>query len=44
MGDILALTVKLATVSTCVLLVLGTPLAWWLARSRHWAKEVVATA
>jgi len=43
MGDILALTVKLATVSTCVLLVLGTPLAWWLARSRHWAKEVVAT-
>ena len=28
------LTLKLALVSTLVLLVLGTPLAWWLARSR----------
>ncbi|MBN2751421.1 MAG: molybdate ABC transporter permease subunit [Rhodospirillaceae bacterium] len=43
MGDILGLTVKLATISTLVLLVLGTPLAWWLANSRHWVKEVVAT-
>ncbi|WP_337996729.1 molybdate ABC transporter permease subunit [Oleispirillum naphthae] len=42
MGDILALTVKLATVSTCMLLVLGTPLAWWLAQSRHWVKEVAS--
>jgi len=42
MGDILALTMKLATVSTCVLLVLGTPLAWWLAQSRHWVKEVAS--
>lgn len=35
-GDLqaLALTVKLASVTTLILLLLGTPLAWWLARSR----------
>lgn len=37
------LTVALATLSTFVLLVVGTPLAWWLARSRAWWKEGVAT-
>jgi len=41
MGDVLWLTVKLAGVTTLVLLVLATPLAWWLARSRAWWKEVV---
>ena len=30
----LTLTLKLAAVSTATLLLLGTPLAWWLARSR----------
>lgn len=30
----LAVTLKLATISTLVLLVIGTPLAWWLARSQ----------
>ena len=30
----LALTLKLALVSTLILLVLGTPLAWWLARTK----------
>lgn len=30
----LAITLKLALVSTLILLVLGTPLAWWLARTR----------
>ncbi len=30
----LGLTLKLATVVTVILLLLGTPLAWWLARSR----------
>ncbi len=36
-SDLTALTVtlKLAGISTLILLVLGTPLAWWLARS-HW--------
>ncbi|HEY8593971.1 MAG TPA: molybdate ABC transporter permease subunit [Devosiaceae bacterium] len=37
-----ALTLGLAAVTTLVLLVLGTPLAWWLARSRTRGKEIVA--
>ncbi len=36
------LTIELATVTTAILLVLGTPLAWWLARSRARWKEAVA--
>ena len=36
------LTLELAAVTTAILLVLGTPLAWWLARSRAWWKEAVA--
>lgn len=32
--DAIYLTVALATVSTAILLVLGTPLAWWLSRQR----------
>lgn len=38
---ILWLTVKLALATTLILLVLGTPLAWWLARSRAWWAEAV---
>jgi len=37
-----ALTLRLAAISTVALLVLGTPLAWWLARSRAAWKEAVA--
>ncbi|MBF0271134.1 MAG: molybdate ABC transporter permease subunit [Magnetococcales bacterium] len=37
------LTLELATVTTLLLLLLGTPLAWWLARTRsHWKKTVGA--
>jgi molybdate transport system permease protein len=36
------LTLKLATLTTILLLILGTPLAWWLARSRAWWREVIA--
>lgn len=36
------LTLELATLTTAILLVLGTPLAWWLARSRARWKEAVA--
>ncbi|MCP5156630.1 MAG: molybdate ABC transporter permease subunit [Ectothiorhodospiraceae bacterium] len=36
------LTVELAVVTTLVLLVIGTPIAWWLARSRAAWKEAVA--
>ncbi len=35
------LTLKLATTTTIVLLLVGTPLAWWLATSRAWWKEGV---
>ena len=37
------LTIELAGVTTVLLLLLGTPIAWWLARSRAWWKEGVAT-
>ena len=37
------LTLQLAALSTLILLVVGTPVAWWLARSPAWWKEAVAT-
>src|SRR5918998_618647 len=36
-----ALTLRLAAVSTALLLVVGTPIAWWLARTRSWLKGPV---
>jgi molybdate transport system permease protein len=36
------LTAQLATVATLLLLLLGTPLAWWLARTRSALKPVAA--
>ncbi len=39
----LAITLKLAFVSTLILLLLGTPLAWWLARTR-WKFKFVPEA
>lgn len=35
------LTLRLATVTTLILLVLGTPLAWWLAHTRSRARPVI---
>ena len=35
------LTLKLAGLTTIILLLVGTPLAWWLARTRSWAKSLV---
>ena len=40
MGLVLATTAELALVTTILLLMLATPLAWWLARSRSAWKEV----
>jgi len=37
----LAITLKLAFITTLILLVVGTPLAWWLARSRWRYKYLV---
>ncbi len=36
-----SLTLTLATINTLILLVLGTPIAWWLARSRSRYRELV---
>ncbi|NNJ85090.1 MAG: molybdate ABC transporter permease subunit [Gammaproteobacteria bacterium] len=43
--DLLALwiTLRLALVSTLILLLLGVPLAWWLARTRSPVKTLVET-
>lgn len=32
------LTLRLAGIVTAILLVIGTPIAWWLARTRSWGK------
>jgi molybdate transport system permease protein len=37
--DPIFLTLQLATVTTVVLLLVGTPLAWWLAHSHHWLRH-----
>lgn len=37
------LTIELAGVTTVILLLVGTPLAWWLARSKTILSEAVAT-
>lgn len=37
----IALTMRLAGTTTLILLLLGTPLAWWLARTRSWLKGPV---
>ncbi len=36
------LTLKLATLVTVILLLVGTPIAWWLARTRSWWKGPVS--
>lgn len=46
MGDVwtaIRLTLELAFITTVLLLIVGTPIAWWLARSQAQWKEVVAT-
>ena len=42
MWDAVWLTAKLASVTTAILIVLATPLAWWLSRKGSWLREVVA--
>jgi molybdate transport system permease protein len=44
-GEVVLLTLKLAVLTTAVLLVVGVPLAWWLARSKSlWGQIVAAVA
>ena len=35
------LTFKVAALTTLILLLAGTPLAWWLARSRAWVTRPI---
>jgi len=37
------LTLKLAATTTLCLMMVGTPIAWWLARTRHWLKQPIAS-
>ena len=41
MWEPIYLTLKLATVVTLILMIIGTALAWWLARSTAWWKEII---
>ncbi len=41
MWEAVILTLKLATITTFLLLLIGTPIAWWLTRSRAKWKEIV---
>lgn len=36
------LTAELATLTTALLLLIGTPIAWWLARTRSWSKGPIS--
>ena len=40
--DAIRLTLELASLTTVLLLLIGTPIAWWLARSRSWWRRPVA--
>ena len=37
----IATSLELAALTSAILLVAATPLAWWLARSRHWVADIV---
>ena len=37
------LTAELAALTTVLLLIVGTPIAWWLARTRSAGKPLVAS-
>lgn len=41
MAEAVFLTLKLATLTTLLLMVVGIPIAWWLARSKAWWKEAI---
>ncbi|WP_233270621.1 molybdate ABC transporter permease subunit [Chachezhania sediminis] len=43
MTQTIVLTLRLAGLTTVLLLLLGTPLAWWLAHGRSFGKDVVST-
>ncbi|MDO6462080.1 molybdate ABC transporter permease subunit [Granulosicoccaceae sp. 1_MG-2023] len=42
MTGAILLTLKLAGLTTLILLLVGTPLAWWLSRNRVWWKDLIS--
>jgi molybdate transport system permease protein len=42
LAEVIWTTVRLAAVTTFLLILLATPLAWWLARRPSWWKEIIA--
>jgi len=38
------ITLRLATITTLILLLLSTPLAWWLAQTKCWCKSLIEAA
>ena len=38
----IGLTLKVAALTTFILLLVGTPLAWWLARTQSWLKKPIS--
>ena len=42
MAQVIWTTLRLAGLTTILLLIMATPIAWWLARGRSWRKELVA--
>ena len=40
-AEAVALTLRLAAVTTVILLLIGAPLGFWLARGRGWGREVI---
>lgn len=38
----IGLTLQVAALTTCILLLVGTPLAWWLARTQSWMKKPIS--
>ena len=40
-GLVIRTTIALAAITTFLLLLIATPLAWWLARARGWGKELI---
>lgn len=43
MTEAIWLTLRLAAITTAILLLIGTPLAWWLSRGQSLLRDVVAT-
>lgn len=43
MAEAVLLTLKLASLTTICLMLISVPLAWWLARSKAWWREIIGT-